>query len=119
MTATNQNASIHMGDAVTIEIPITSSVGEKIKKTIKSAKYKVASSVNTEAYVIKTTGPAQDIDIEKENNVPVLRIFLHPDDTLSLPRPGRYYHEAEITDDSNRPYTVMTGTLTVEGALIG
>ena len=42
----------------------------------------------------------------------VLTVTLQPADTVNV-RPGQYYHECEVTDETGKPSTVFIGHVTI------
>jgi len=112
MTAKNQNAEVYAGDYVEIELPVRDPSGESISATGLTARYKA-----TYASTTAINKSPEDIDITTKDGTAYLKITLLPEDTENLP-PRAYYHEIEVVDSIERPFTVMTGTLIIRKTII-
>ena len=118
MAATNQIASIHAADYRELEVTVRDPNGNAVTPQGLTAIYKVSRNLSSgNALIIKTVGDGITLETTGEDETMLIRIVLNPSDTAEV-RPGRYYHEIEVKDGSNRPFTVLTGELHITGTLI-
>ena len=119
MTAINQNITIYAGDYLEIEIPVLNPTGGSINPVGAAAKYMVAKDLSAPVPLIsKHSGDGITVSTDGPGGTMLLTIVLEPDDTADMADWGSYYHEVEIRDSEDRPFTVMTGVLTVMPAII-
>lgn len=104
MTVKNQNFEMYAGDTKNIEITISSVnlAGASVKWAAKKTIYDAVPALYKD-----TAGGITITDAAAGK----FTIALAPADTADLS--GKYYHEAEVTDQSGNVSTVTTGTITI------
>lgn len=134
--ATEQNFTIDAGDTATIYVPITDGNGGYVDLTgTQRARWwlgKTAKATGTDVYLKKDSNSTMlcddgvvrnQVEVEAfETDKWRLVIHLKGADTetgvTAIPKPGDYYHEAEIIDALGNIATVMTGICTVEATIV-
>jgi len=124
MPATDQSVEIWAGDSFTIRIPILDANGAKVDlASAQSAKWwmgKSAKAIGTDVYLKKAL--TSGVVLDNETDAWVMVITLNPADTEtgvgSNPKPGTYYHEAEIIDADGNISTVTTGQFTIHPTIV-
>lgn len=115
MASKNQNVTIYAGDYLDLEVLVTYADGEPLSTSNITAKYKVAKSVKDEPIITKGTNDG--IVLTTEDGTMLVTISIDSEDTEDL-KSYMYYHELELRDDTDRPFTVMTGKFIVLNTLI-
>jgi hypothetical protein len=112
MAQTNQNATFWQGDARSFVVTVEDG------STAYSAKWALSQYPRSAAILEKTsTSTGSDVVVAATSSGAVtVTVEIHSSETLNLR--GVYYHEAEMTDGSGRPDTIMTGWLRVRAAVI-
>lgn len=118
MTATNQNLSVYIGDYVEIEVPVRDEDFNPVKLEEVKARYKISSDPTNEPLIIKNNEPGGALFALTERDTLTLLVRIYPEDFNNINRPGTYYHEAEVMDECDRPFTVMTGRIKLLDTLI-
>lgn len=108
MTQKNQNFSMFSGDTKDLIVAVTDN-GQAIDLAGSSIKWAMKRSVrDVQSIIQKETGGGGIVASSSS-----FTVRLNSEDTENVV-PGRYYHEAEITDVVGNVSTVMTGTITIE-----
>lgn len=111
MAETGQNAFVFAGDHKLIKVVLQNEMNpEGLGVT-----YKVAKSVGAPAMLEKTLD--NGITIDSSGDKLIFVVTMAPADTAELCS-AKYYHEMEITTADSKPYTIMTGALTIKPTLI-
>ena len=112
---TNQDITIYSGDYAELEVTVRDQDGNDVGAQGIIARYKVARHPKMQPMILKTL--SDGVSVEEIDSTLVIKIIINPEDTVNMPS-GKYYHEIEIRDSNQRPFTVMTGAMTVMPTLI-
>jgi hypothetical protein len=108
--------TMYQGDSLVIEITVKDAITGLVFSLLGcTAKFEIAKQV-TSTPLVQLSSAAGDITLTDPVNG-VMEVKLLPTHTETL-TPGRYYYEAEITDDSGDISTVVAGQLTINRTLI-
>ena len=107
MTATAQDFEMRKGDTKILEFTVKDSDGAVVDITGATAKWEAAQAVTASTKDIAKSGISPS---DATNGK--FQVTISPSDTSSL-NPGRFYHEAELTDASSRVITVAVGQMTL------
>lgn len=106
---TNQNFTMYAGDTKKIRVTVRDPEGHIIPVAEGIVRWVLKTTVKgAVTHVQKSSGQG----IEFSEDVGKFIVTVYPGETVDLP-PGKYYHEAELTDSYGDVSTVMTGTVTL------
>lgn len=109
MTRKNQYFSMVAGDDQDLVVTVKNEAGVVVDITGSTIKWAMKKTVNGQAQVSKTTTSGITLTTPSSG---VFTISLGSVDTQTLS--GRYYHEAELTNNIGKKKTIMTGFANIE-----
>lgn len=112
MTKKNQDLEMWAGDTKKLQYTVLDENDDPVNLTNATINWWLAESATSTAILTKTT--ADDISITDAANG-VFQVTINPADTQNLE--GRYYHEAEVTDDAGNVATVAVGVIKINPSI--
>jgi hypothetical protein len=103
------------GDTTILEFQVLDYLGSPVNITNSTVKWVLTASSTTITPLVTKTIANGGISLTTPANG-IFQVYLYPSDTAGLN--GIYYHEAELTTQSNNVYTVTNGKATIEGDVI-
>jgi hypothetical protein len=134
MPATNQLVSIYAGDTIVIKINVLDGDGAFVDiggSTVKWWMGKNAKAIGTDVYIKKNSVDTMvcddgvtrnQIELVRETDNWQLLVHINSQDTetgwAANPKPGTYYHEAEIIDADGNFSTITIGPFVLNPTLV-
>ncbi len=110
-----QNFGMSAGDAKDLDFTVTDQDAVKLDLTSAPIKWKVARDPYSSVLLSKSSTDITEITSTDLPNG-IFTVFLKEADTLGLD--GVFYHEAEIRDANDDPFTITKGHITLTRTLI-
>lgn len=111
----NQNIVIYAGDYMELEVFVYDQDNNNVDAQGITATYKVAKHPKMQPVITKDM--TNELSINEIDGTLMIKIILNPADTVDM-HGGTYYHEIEVEDSNQRPFTIMTGTFEIIPTLI-